>query len=97
MADIPLQVISEAASSERRITPSWSITQLRTKLEPITGVPPFAQRISLKTASSQTVPIEAADEDHTLLSAFPLAAYAELHVSLVFFFGPSCSQNMHLI
>ncbi|KAK7755899.1 hypothetical protein SLS62_002186 [Diatrype stigma] len=80
MADIPLQVISEATSSERRITPSWSISQLRTRLEPITGVPPHSQRISLKTASNGTIPIEAADEDHTYLSAFPLAAYAELHV-----------------
>lgn len=91
MADIPLQVISEATSSERRITPSWSISQLRTRLEPITGVPPHSQRISLKTASHGTVPIEAADEDHTYLSAFPLAAYAELHVSL--FSSPSCFRE----
>ncbi|KAL3960046.1 hypothetical protein ACCO45_005163 [Purpureocillium lilacinum] len=39
MADVPLQVISENAASERRITPSWTITQLRAKLETITGIP----------------------------------------------------------
>ncbi|OTA96721.1 hypothetical protein M434DRAFT_392661 [Hypoxylon sp. CO27-5] len=80
MADIPLQVISENSVSERRITPSWSITQLKRKLEPVTGIPPSSQRISLKTASKETVPVEAADEDTTLLSSFPLSAYAELHI-----------------
>ncbi|RYP68724.1 hypothetical protein DL769_005445 [Monosporascus sp. CRB-8-3] len=80
MADVPLQVISDNVSSERRITPSWSISQLKTKLEPITGVPPSCQRIALKTTSKEAVPIEAADEDHTFLSGFPLTAYAELHV-----------------
>ncbi|XXG97062.1 hypothetical protein Hte_003356 [Hypoxylon texense] len=80
MADIPLQVISENSVSERRITPSWSITQLKRKLEPVTGIPPSCQRISLKTASKETIPVEAADEDTTLLSSFPLSAYVELHI-----------------
>ncbi|OAA43847.1 tubulin specific chaperone cofactor B [Metarhizium rileyi] len=81
MADIPLQVISENSASERRITPSWSITALKTKLEPITGVPPSAQKLSLRTSGgSDAIPVEAADEDDTRLSSFPLAPYAELHV-----------------
>ncbi|KAK2054271.1 CAP-Gly domain-containing protein [Colletotrichum caudatum] len=80
MADVPLQVISENSASERRITPSWTISQLRTKLEPITGIPPSSQRISLKTASGN-IPIEASDEDNARLTTFPLAPYAELHVS----------------
>ena len=81
MADIPLQVISENSASERRITPSWSITQLKRKLEPVTGVPPWSQRISLKTTSGETIAVEAVDEDTAVLSNFPLSAYAELHVS----------------
>ncbi|KAI1781124.1 CAP Gly-rich domain-containing protein [Hypoxylon cercidicola] len=80
MADIPLQVISENSVSERRITPSWSITQLKRKLEPVTGIPPSSQRISLKTPSKETIPIEAADEDTTLLLSFPLSAHVELHI-----------------
>ncbi|TDZ23097.1 Cell polarity protein alp11 [Colletotrichum orbiculare MAFF 240422] len=80
MADVPLQVVSENSSSERRITPSWTISQLRYKLEPISGIPPSSQVISLKTASA-TVPIEALDEDNTRLTAFPLTPYAELHVA----------------
>ncbi|KAI1107330.1 CAP Gly-rich domain-containing protein [Jackrogersella minutella] len=80
MADIPLQVISENSASERRITPSWSIGQLKRKLEPVTGIPPSSQRISLKIASKETIAVEAVDEDSTLLSNFPLSAYAELHI-----------------
>ncbi len=80
MADIPMRVISDNTSSERRITPSWSISQLRTKLEPITGVPPSAQRLFLETSNRQRTAIEAADEDSTQLANFPLSAYAEIHV-----------------
>jgi hypothetical protein len=80
LADVPLIIVSDNASSERRITPAWSIDQLKTKLEPITGVPPSSQRLSLKTAGSQIIPIEAADEENTYLASFPLAPYAELHV-----------------
>ncbi|KAM0359307.1 hypothetical protein HYE67_008245 [Fusarium culmorum] len=81
MADVPLVVISEFAQSERRITPSWSISQLKTKLETVTGVPPGCQRLSLKpTAGAEAIAIEAPNEDDTHLSNFPLAPYAELHV-----------------
>lgn len=82
MADVPLVVISEFAQSERRITPSWSISQLKGKLETVTGVPPSCQRLSLKpTAGAEAIAIEAPNEDDTHLSNFPLAPYAELHVS----------------
>lgn len=81
MADVPLLVVSENSSAERRITPSWSISTLKAKLETVTGIPPSAQRILLKTATEGNVPVEASDEDSTQLTAFSLTAYAELHVS----------------
>ncbi len=81
MADVPLQVISDNAASERRITPSWTIGQLKAKLEPITGIPPLSQKLSLKISGREQIPIEATDEENTRLSSFPLAPYAELHVS----------------
>ncbi|UNI20134.1 hypothetical protein JDV02_006252 [Purpureocillium takamizusanense] len=81
MADVPLQVISENAASERRITPSWTITQLRAKLETITGIPPSSQILSLQpSAGAERVLIDGDDEDSVRLSSFPLAPYAELHV-----------------
>ena len=83
MADVPLLVTSENATSERRITPSWTVSQLKTKLETMTGVPPASQRLFLKTPGKENVAIEAADEESTHVSAFPLHPYAELHVSTV--------------
>ncbi|KAL2016346.1 hypothetical protein VTK56DRAFT_3832 [Thermocarpiscus australiensis] len=80
MADVPLYVVSDYSSSERRITPSWSISQLKTKLEPVTGIPPSCQQIFLKTSPSEKVPIEAADEDAVRLQQFPLVPYAELQI-----------------
>lgn len=80
MADVPLLVVSDNSSAERRVTPAWSISTLKAKLETVTGIPPSAQRILLKTATEGSVPIEASDEDSTHLTAFRLTAYAELHV-----------------
>lgn len=81
MADIPLQVVSENSSSERRITPAWSISTLKAKLEPVTGIPPSSQLIFLKTSAHETLPVTADDEDSTHLASFPLVAYAELQAS----------------
>lgn len=80
--DIPLIITSENSSSERRITPSWTIGQLKARLEPVTGIPPLSQRLTLKFGSNQSVPIEAVDEENTQVATFPLAPYAEIHVSL---------------
>jgi len=79
--DIPLQITSENSSSERRITPSWTIGQLKAKLEPVTGIPPLSQKLTLRLGSHQSVPIEAVDEENTQLGRFPLAPYAEIHVA----------------
>ncbi|EHL02370.1 putative Cell polarity protein alp11 [Glarea lozoyensis 74030] len=78
-ADIPLLVSSENASTERRITPSWTIGQLKAKLEPVTGIPPLAQKLTLRHGNQSTV-IEASDEENTQLAKFPLAPYAEILV-----------------
>nr|POF14871.1 cell polarity protein alp11 [Quercus suber] len=78
--DVPLRITSDNSSSERRITPSWTIAQLKARLEPITGVPASNQRLSLNVGSQTAQPIQAVDEDTTQLAAWPLQAYAELHV-----------------
>lgn len=78
--DIPLLIVSENSSSERRVSPSWTIAQLKNRLEPVTGVPATCQKLSLKVGSHDAQPIEAADEDSTTLSAWPLQAYAEIKV-----------------
>ncbi|KAF2672160.1 tubulin-specific chaperone-like protein B [Microthyrium microscopicum] len=68
-------ISSPNTSSERRVSPAWTIAQFKTRLEPITGVPASAQQLRLGS-----VPLQANDEESTLLSTFSLQPYAELHV-----------------
>lgn len=89
-ADIPLLIVSENSSSERRISPSWSIAQLKNRLEPVTGVPATCQRLSLKIGSQAAQPIEAADEESTILAAWPLQAYAEIKVGMTLILCSRC-------
>lgn len=92
--DIPIKISSDNSgpNSERRITPSWTIGQLKAKLEPVTGIPPLSQKLTLRIGSNQAIPIEAADEENTQIGSFPLTSYAELHVSRRFSF--IASRNM---
>jgi hypothetical protein len=81
-ADVPLLISSPNSSSERRISPSWSIAHLKSRLEPITGVPASSQQLSLRVGSQDAVPISAVDEEQTRLAQFPLQPYAEITVSV---------------
>lgn len=83
--DIPLQIVSSSSSSERRVNPSWSIAELKTRLEPITGVPASSQRLGLRVGSQPEMAIEARDEDAVTLASFGLQPYAVLEV------GPNLS------
>jgi hypothetical protein len=76
--DIPLLISSANSSSERRVSPSWSIAHFKSRLEPITGIPVSAQSLRLGSRA-----IEAADEESTQLSAFDIQPYAELQVSML--------------
>jgi len=89
--DVPLHIRSPASASERRITPSWSIAQLKGRLEPITGIPASSQRLVLNLGGSRpAIPLEAPNEDQIQLAAFPLQPYAEIHVSLHSWLDPAC-------
>lgn len=79
--DVPLLIRSDNSSSERRVTPSWTIEHFKARLEPITGIPAQCQRLTLKVTSSQPPQaIEALDEASTQLANWPLQAYAEIYV-----------------
>ncbi|KAI4199685.1 MAG: hypothetical protein LQ350_004476 [Teloschistes chrysophthalmus] len=80
--DVPILVISSAASSERRVNPSWTISQLKIKLEPITGIPPSAQILTLRLpASQESTAVASSDEDVTQIAGWSLTKHAELHVT----------------
>jgi len=42
-----------AIACERRITPSWTVSQLKAKLETMTGIPPGNQRLKLKSPGKE--------------------------------------------
>ncbi|KAH0173140.1 hypothetical protein KCU67_g1417, partial [Aureobasidium melanogenum] len=80
-ADVPLLITSDNARSERRISPAWTIAQLKSRLEPITGIPASSQRLTLKVASWPDQNLQGVNEDNIQLGAFTLQSYAELHVA----------------
>jgi len=45
-------------SAERRISPSWSISQLKAKLEPVTGIPPSVQQLRTRGFDGNWVAME---------------------------------------
>lgn len=90
--DVPLLIVSAQVSSERRVTPSWTLTQLRSKLESITGVPPSCQQLTLKLPGQGAVGIEAQDEDTTRVGAWNLQAYAEIQVGHFVLAGGACGD-----
>jgi hypothetical protein len=92
-ADVPLLIISENARSERRISPAWTIAQLRGRLEPITGVPASSQILTLKVASWPDQNLQTVNQENTQLSAFTLQSYAELHVSNCSSVPPQCRKS----
>ncbi|KAF2016628.1 hypothetical protein BU24DRAFT_423011 [Aaosphaeria arxii CBS 175.79] len=79
-ADVPLLITSSNSSSERRISPSWTIAHLKARLEPITGVPAGSQQLTLRVGSQDAVAITSSNEEQTQLSAFSLQPYAEISV-----------------
>ncbi|KAG4035695.1 hypothetical protein MFRU_001g04630 [Monilinia fructicola] len=79
--DIPMIVRSENSGSERRITPSWTIGQLKAKLVPVTGIPSLDQKLTLWINNQQSIDIQAQDEENTQLTNFPLAPQAVIHVT----------------
>ena len=76
LADITVQIIvpndanpsaAPLLSAERRMTPSWTISQLKTKLEPITGIPASSQSLCTKSLLDGAAIINLED-DGALLS-----------------------------
>ena len=81
--DVPMNITAPDVSAERRITPSWSISQLKAKLESVTGVPPGHQRLILRVPGTPAVALAASDEDSAQLSNWTLVAQAQIEVSVI--------------
>jgi tubulin-specific chaperone B len=75
MAAVPLRVVSAHTTSDRRVSPDWTVAQLKARLEPITGVPIEHQRLVLH---GEDLHVE--DEEGTLLGSLGLVPQSELQV-----------------
>ncbi|KAL3478008.1 Cap-Gly domain-containing protein [Aspergillus californicus] len=84
-ADIPVAITTPSSSStdeprllsERRITPSWTVHQTKTKLETMTGIPPGSQRLRLKAPGR---PDQWLDGDETTIGDWGLMRGCEIEV-----------------
>jgi len=52
---------SPAIACERRITTSWTVSQLKAKLETMTGIPPGSQKLRLKSPGKEDKWVEGDD------------------------------------
>lgn len=67
-------------ATERRITPTWSVIQLKSKLETMTGVPPGSQRLRLKAPGRTDQWIEG---NNTIIGDLGLAKGCEIEVQFI--------------
>lgn len=87
-ADISVLITSPASAkassaepsfvTERRVTPSWTVEQLKGKLETMTGVPPGSQRLRVKIPGR---PDQWVEGDDRLISDWGLVKGSEIEVS----------------
>ncbi|KAI9041533.1 tubulin-folding cofactor B [Aspergillus affinis] len=63
--------------NERRITPTWTVMQLKSKLETMTGIPPGSQRLHLKPPG---LPSRWIDGDETVIGDWGLVKGCEIEV-----------------
>lgn len=68
--------------TERRITPTWTVMQVKAKLETMTGIPPGSQRLRVKVPGR---PDQWADGDDRLIGDWGLVKGSEIEVSSVSF------------
>lgn len=63
--------------TERRITPTWTVMQVKAKLETMTGIPPGSQRLRVKVPGR---PDQWADSDDRLIGDYGLVKGTEIEV-----------------
>ncbi|KAJ2713536.1 hypothetical protein H4R19_002201 [Coemansia spiralis] len=78
MSVVTLHVESHNAVSERRFPKAMTVGELRTRLEPVVGIPAHAQRLTLHKGDDLVCEI-AGDEE--MLGSFPADDYMVLRVS----------------
>jgi hypothetical protein len=73
--------------TERRITPTWTVEQVKSKLETMTGVPPGSQRLRVKVPGR---PDQWADNDAQLIGDYGIVKGSEIEVGFFLSFFLVC-------
>ncbi|KAJ1813048.1 hypothetical protein LPJ56_003603 [Coemansia sp. RSA 2599] len=82
MSVVTLFVDSQNASSERRFQKSLTINELKTRLEPIVGIPSTSQRLMLLQQNNTAVcEIQPSADGTRMLGYYPVEDYMVLQVS----------------
>ena len=81
--DVSMYITSRTVNSEQRITPSWTISHFRNRVERITGIPSSCQRLLIRPSvdSTDETEITAQDETASQLAEFNLRPYGQIYVS----------------
>lgn len=81
--DIAVYFTSDLTSSERRISPQWTVSYLKQRLEQITGISPEYQQLQyfpIRT-SNENRPIGGTTaEDEKTINDYGIVAYSRIHV-----------------
>ncbi|KAK2880102.1 hypothetical protein FQN49_000580 [Arthroderma sp. PD_2] len=64
-------------ATERRVTPSWTVSQLKAKLETMTGIPPNSQRLSLKSPGREH---QWMDDDEQIIAEWNIGKGCEIEI-----------------
>lgn len=95
-ADISVVITAASASrgasseprflNERRVTPTWTVNQLKGKLETMTGVPPGSQSLRVKVPGR---PVQWMEGEDRRIDEWGLVKGCEIEVGLSLFFSKS--------
>lgn len=77
--DIAVYFTSDLTSSERRISPQWTIKYLKQRLEQITGIRPEYQTLQYYPIRTSNEHIDISDDDKTVAD-YNVAAFSRVHV-----------------
>lgn len=80
--DFPVFFTSDLTSSERKISPGWTLAYLKKRLEQTTGIPARFQVLQYypDRANNEFVVLKGANEETTFLEQFGIVPYSRIHV-----------------
>ncbi|KAH8833352.1 CAP Gly-rich domain-containing protein [Flagelloscypha sp. PMI_526] len=80
MSIVNIFVLSPDTRSERRIDLHWTVNELKSKLETVTGIPVFSQTITLLNSESEQRSVAQLDDDEKKVGFYGLRDYMALKV-----------------